>query len=97
MALALHARAIQPFDLISGAAMRPRMGVTATTVLCALTLEMSIAEFASMQRLRNRELRARFDLPLQCIPVMAAVRPSHRGRIVVLVTCAEAPPEPGDQ
>ena len=77
--------------------MRPRMGVTATMVLCALTLEMSIAEFASMQRLRNSELRARLALPLQCAPVMAAVRPSYRGRIVVLVTCAEEPAQTGDQ
>lgn len=77
--------------------MRPRMGVTATTVLCALTLELSIAEFASMQRLRKSELRARLDLPVQCTPVVAAVRPSHRGRIVVLVTCAEEPAQTGDQ
>lgn len=77
--------------------MGPSMGPVATMVLCALTLEMSIAEFASMQRLRKSELRARLDLPRHCTPVMAAVRPSHRGRIVVLVTCAEEPAQTGDQ
>jgi hypothetical protein len=77
--------------------MGPHMRVTVTTVLCALTLEMSIAEFATLQRLHTSELQARLDLPRQCTPVMAAVRPSHRGRIIVLVTCAEEPAQTGDQ
>jgi len=70
------------------------MRMTGTAVLCALTLEISIAEFAEMQRLHRSELQARLDLPMQCTPIVAAVRPSPRGRIVVLVTCAEEPPEP---
>jgi hypothetical protein len=68
--------------------------MTAVAVLCAVTLEISIAEFAEMQRFNTRELQARLDLPIQCTPVMAAVRPSPHGRIVVLVTCAEDRSEP---
>jgi len=66
----------------------------ATIVLCALTLELSSAEFAKMHRLDSDDLQARFGLPIGCQPVMAAVRPSPRGKLVVLITCADDPGEP---
>ncbi|HXU91218.1 MAG TPA: hypothetical protein VFQ62_20405 [Methylomirabilota bacterium] len=56
-----------------------------------MTLELSTAEFARLQRLSASELRAMLDLPGACEPVMAAVRPGPRGRIVVLVSCADEP------
>lgn len=65
----------------------------AMIALCALTLELSSPEFAEMQRLDSDDLQARFGLRIGCQPVMAAVRPSPRGKLVVLITCADDPGE----
>jgi hypothetical protein len=72
--------------------MTPRVrwlpALVALTVV--LTLEVSPAEFAAIHGLSDRELRKRFGLPKDCDPVLMA-KGGHRSKIVLVITCEEAP------
>jgi hypothetical protein len=53
-----------------------------------MLVEMPVAEFVAIQQASDRDRRRRFGLPATCHPNLTAVR-AGRGRIQVLVTCAE--------
>ena len=54
-----------------------------------LTLELSAAEFAQLQRLSDPERRARFDLPGSCSPTFTATQSmdARPSRLRVMVEC----------
>lgn len=57
-------------------------------LLLALTLDLSITEFAELQGLSDEDRRARLGLPAGCRPSLAAIRPSGAtNRVIVLVEC----------
>jgi hypothetical protein len=61
-------------------------------LMMALVLEMSIAEFLSVQQLSDRRRRARFALAHTCKPAITATR-AFRDRVKVLVTCLQPEPD----
>jgi hypothetical protein len=65
--------------------MRIRASLAAT--LLGITLKLSLPDFIAIQRLDDDALRRRLRLPASCEPVIAAMRNTPRGRIIVLVTC----------
>jgi hypothetical protein len=55
-------------------------------VVMALTMSVDLPEFVRIVRSSDHELRNRFRLPVQCDPVVSAVRePRHKVR--VWITC----------
>lgn len=54
--------------------------------MLVLSLEMTIAEFVTIQRLDEHQRRRHFRLPQACVPVLTATR-AIRGQVHVLVTC----------
>lgn len=57
-------------------------------VTVPLLLELSVPEFLELRRLSPEAVRARFDLPDDCAPVVSAMRPAGKAnRIIVLLDC----------
>jgi hypothetical protein len=57
-------------------------------LLLVLTVEMSLAEFAQLQGLSDKERHARFDLPEDCVPGITAMRSAAGSqRLIVLIDC----------
>ena len=59
------------------------------TMMLALTLDMSAAEFAELQRLPAKERREQLGMPATCSPGLTAIKdaPATSGHVTVLVTC----------
>lgn len=74
---------------------RPRRGARGealAALLLALTLDMSAAEFAALQRLPDDARRDRLGVAATCVPGLSAMKGSATGtdRLTVLVDCKPA-------
>jgi hypothetical protein len=66
--------------------MKRRRAVAAWLLVAPLMLELTVGEFVTLQRETPAQLRARFDLPVTCVPRIAAVG-RDRSYIIAIVRC----------
>ena len=67
-----------------------RSWVVLTALMAPVILQMPVHEFVKLHRLSEQELRARFDLPASCDPMLTAAGPG-RSEVMVMITCHGAP------
>ena len=75
----------------AGRARRAPVRIRLAPLVLALTIEMSAADFATLQRLPDEGRRDRLGMPATCAPGLTALKTERGGadRLMVLVDCKD--------